>query len=334
MQTLLRGRHFLSDQEWTVEELETLLDVAHDLKRRFALGEPHRLLQDKTLFMIFFDKSTRTRNSFEAGMTQLGGHAHDLSPDKMQISAGETALDTAKVLSRYGHGIAVRFCNYREGHAYLREVSRHASIPVFNMQCDRYHPCQAVGDLMTIREKLGADLRGKKFVMSWAYGPAYMRPMSVPQSLIALMARLGMDVTLAHPPEFYLMPEIVEQARQNAAASGGKFEIVNDMDAAFEGAHVVYPKSWGCLEHLRDKKIKNPEQSSHIGEKYKSWICDERRMGHTSKGSLYMHCLPADRGFEVSNEVIDGPHSIVYDQAENRLHAQKALLALTMGGRP
>jgi len=333
MQTLLRGKHFITDQEWTVEELETVFDVAKDLKMKFALSQAHRYLQDKTLFMMFFEQSTRTRNSFEAGITQLGGHAHDLTPDKMQISHGETALDTAKVLSRYGHGIAVRNCNWNIGNKYIREIAKHSSVPIFNMQCDIYHPCQALADLMTIREKFGTDLRKKKFVISWAYAPSYTKPMSVPNSLVLLMTRFGMDVTLAHPPEFYLAPEIIKQTKENAKISGSKFEVVTDMDKAFKDAHVVYPKSWGCMQYLQDKKITDKEKSMAISGKYKNWICNEKRMDITDN-AYYMHCLPADRGNEVTDAVIDGQNSIVFDEAENRLHVQKALMALTMGGRP
>lgn len=333
MHSLFRGKHFIADQEWTKEELETVLSVAVYLKREFALNIPHRLLRDKTLFMIFFEQSTRTRNSFEAGMTQLGGHAHDLTPEKMQISHGENALDTAKVLSRYGHGIAIRNCFFEIGNKYIKEVAKYSQVPVFNMQCDLYHPCQALGDLMTIKEKFDGELKGRKFVISWAYAPSYTKPMSVPQSLILLMSRFKMDITLAYPPEFYLMPKIIEQAKVNAKENGVKFEIVNDMEEAFRGASIVYPKSWGGLQYLKDNNLKQ-EESMEISKKYIDWICDEKKMNLTNKDSIYMHCLPADRGTEVSNAVIDGPHSVVFDQAENRLHIQKALMALCMGGRP
>ncbi len=293
-----------------------------------ALGEPHRLLPDKTLFMIFFDKSTRTRNSFEAGITQLGGHAHDLNPDIMQISHGESPKDTGIILSSYGHGIAIRHDLVPgEGAKYIREVAEHAPVPVISMQDDIDHPCQTLADLMTLREKFGTNLRGLKIAVSWAYAPSYAKPMSVPQGLILLMTRFGLDVTLAHPPEYTLMDPVVEQARKSAEEQGTKFEVVNDMDAAFEGAHVVYPKSWG-IESLFHK----PEEALEISKKYKDWICDERRMKLSDRRSIYMHCLPADRGYEVTDEVIDGPHSVVFDEAENRLHTAKALMALTMGG--
>jgi len=321
----LHGRHFITTQDWSRDELELLLATSGDLKRKFYRDEPHALLRDKTLFMLFYEQSTRTRNSFEAGMTQLGGHAHDLTPDKLQVSHGETATDTAKVLSRYGHGIAVRNCDWGIGNDFMREVAAISRVPVLNMQCDLYHPCQAVADLMTIREKFGDSARGRKMVVSWTYAPNYVRPISVPHSEILLMTRFGLDVTLAHPPEFKLNPEIIAQTEQNAREAGVKFEIVDDMDAAFADAHVVYPKSWGCLvtEPDREAAVK------HI-EKYPGWICNEERMALTASDSIYMHPLPASRNIEVTDGVIDGPQSVVWDEAENRLHTAKALMSLTM----
>lgn len=329
MITTLRGRDYIATQDWSREELDTLLDVALDLKRKFALGEPTRLLPDKTLFMIFFDKSTRTRNAFEAGMTQLGGHAHDLTPDVMQISHGESAKDTGIILSRYGHGLAIRHdLEPGKGDSYMREVAQYADAPVINLQSDVDHPTQTIADLMTIREKFGQNTHGLKIAVSWAYAPSYAKPMSVPQGLIWLMTRFGLDVTLAHPPEYTLMQSIVDDARRNAEESGGSFSIVNSMDEAFEGADIVYPKSWG-IEEL----FSRPEEALAISARYKDWIADERRMELANKHAIYMHCLPADRGYEVTDAVIDGPQSVVYDEAENRLHTAKAIMALTMGGK-
>ncbi|MBM4130224.1 ornithine carbamoyltransferase, partial [bacterium] len=194
-----------------------------------------------------------------------------------------------------------------------------------NMQCDIYHPCQALADLMTIREKFPDGLRGRKIAVSWTYAPSYVRPISVPHSTILMMSRFGLDVTLAHPKEFRLMPAIMAQAQANAKAGGTKSEVVDDMDAAFEGAHIVYPKSWGCLVTEPDRQA----AVQHIN-KYPGWIADEKRMALTAKDSIYMHPLPASRGQEVTDGVIDGPHSVVWDEAENRLHTAKALMALTM----
>ncbi len=324
MDTRLKGRHFITEQDWSVEELETLFTLAADLKSAKKEGRATPLLAGKTLYMIFFDASTRTRNSFETGMTQLGGHAIFLSPDKMQISHGENARDTAKVLSRYGEGIAIRHCAYGEGNAYLREVAANAGVPVLNMQCDIYHPCQILADYLTIREKFGKT-RGLKLGVAWTSAPNYVRPLSVPQSLILMMPRFGLDVTLAYPPEFKLMPEIEAQARANAQAAGTKFEITHRFEDAFENADVVIPKSWGPLVTTQDKT-----EGLRLIEKYPTWRCDTKHMALGKKHIIYMHPLPADRGREVTNEVIDGPHSVVYDEAENRLHVQKALMALTM----
>lgn len=322
----LRGKDYISTQDWSDAELEIALATAAELKEKFQRGEPHRLLPDKTLFMLFFDKSTRTRNSFEAGLTQLGGHAHFIDSETSQIAHGESVKDTGIIMSSYGHGIAIRHDLVPgEGNTFMREVAQWADKPVMNMQCDIDHPFQTLADLMTIRERFGNDLRGRKIAVSWAYAPSYAKPMSVPQGLIMLMTRFGLDVTLAHPLEYTLMESTLKQARENAEKSGAKFEIVDDMDAAFEDADIVYPKSWG-IESLFHK----PEEALEISKKYRNWICDEGRMSVAKDESVYMHCLPADRGNEVTDQVIDGPHSIIYQEAENRLHTCKAVMALTM----
>ena len=201
---------------------------------------------------------------------------------------------------------------------------------MINKQSYVDHPCQTLADLMTMRDKLGRDLRGKKVTVSWAYAPSYAKPLSVPQGLIMLLPRFGIDVTLAHPPEYFLMPETMEAARRNARQSGAKFEVVDDMDEAFRNADVVIPKSWGCLDTMGA----DPQESLRIAKKYTHWICDEKKMGLTKPGSLYMHPLPADRNNEVTDDVIDGPHSVVFDEAENRLHTCKAIMATTMADDP
>ncbi len=327
----MRGKDWITTEEWSDAEIEVLLDVAGDLKRRFRSGRPHRYLPDKTIFLIFFDKSTRTRNSFEAGITQLGGHAHFLTSDVMQISHGESPKDTGIILSRYGHAIAIRHDLIPgEGNRYMREVARWADVPVINMQCDVDHPCQTLADLMTIRERFGKKLRGRKLGVSWAYAPSYAKPLSVPQGLIMLMTRFGLDVILSHPPEYGLMPETLEAARANARKAGVRFEVTDRMEDAFLGADIVIPKSWGCLDTMGTK----PQESLELAKKYRHWICDAGKMKLTREGSLYMHPLPADRGYEVTDEVIDGPHSAVFDEAENRLHTAKAIMAVTMSDRP
>jgi ornithine carbamoyltransferase len=324
----LAGRDFVETLDWTVEEIEEALAVAGELKTAFKEGEPHRLLPDRTLFMLFLDKSTRTRNAFESGMTQLGGHAIYLDADKTQVAHGESPKDMGIILSRYGHGLAVRhdLAPY-EGNAWMREIARWADIPLINLQCDVDHPTQTLADLMTLREHRGASLRGMRVAVSWAYAPSYAKPLSVPQGLATLLPRFGVDVVLAYPPGWELMPEVMERAQAAAAEAGSSLTITHDMDEAFAGADVVYPKSWGRLDGFADERVALAESAAH-----RDWICDARRLALASPDALYMHCLPADRGTEVTDEVIDGPQSVVYDEAENRMHTAKALLALTMGG--
>jgi N-acetylornithine carbamoyltransferase len=324
----LVGRDYIETLDWTVEEIEEALAVSAELKQAFRDGEPHRVLPDKTLFMLFLDKSTRTRNAFESGMTQLGGHAIYLDAEKTQVAHGESPKDMGIILSRYGHGLAIRhdLAPY-EGNAWMREIARWAEIPVINLQCDVDHPTQTIADLMTLREQRGENLRGLRVAVSWAYAPSYAKPLSVPQGLLTLLPRFGIDVVLAHPPGFELMPEVMERAQAAAAEAGGTITVVHDMDEAFRGADVVYPKSWGRIDAFTDEQKALAESAVHD-----DWICDARRMSLASATALYMHCLPADRGTEVTDEVIDGPQSVVYDEAENRMHTGKALLALTMGG--
>jgi ornithine carbamoyltransferase len=324
MRTGLRGRDMITTQEWTKGEIDSVLEVALDLKRRRALGQPHALLEDKVLAMLFFFSSTRTRASFEAGMAQLGGHAQFIESKTTQIAHGDTAKEIGEILGRYNDGIAIRQVDWGVGNQYLRDVAAASRVPVLNMQCDRFHPFQALADLLTIVEEKG-DPRGLTIDVSYAYAASYQKPMSVPISLILLLTRFGANVRLTRPPEFRLLPDYVEQAEANARAAGGSFEVLEDFDAGFRGADVVYPKSWGCMLETEDL-----DRSAEISRKYTDWIADERRMAMAADGAIYMHCLPADRGVEVADAVIDGPQSVVYDEAENRLHVQKAVMALTM----
>jgi N-acetylornithine carbamoyltransferase len=325
MQTNLHGRDLISDLDFSKEEVETLLDVAFDLKRKRALNLPHAYLRDKTLAMLFFFSSTRTRGSFESGMAQLGGHAAFIESRTTQIAHGDTPKEIGEIFGRYFDGIAVRHVDWGVGNRYIRDVAQYSRAPVLNMQCDIYHPFQILADLMTIIEKKGRDLRGKKMVVSWAYAASYQKPMSVPQSLVLQMPRFGLDVVLARPPEFRLMPEIMEQAEEQAKRYGTRFEVVEDMDEGFKDADIVYAKSWGAMVHTTDEA-----EGAQIIKKYSDWITDERRMSLAKPDAIYMHPLPADRNIEVTDGVIDGPHSVVYDEAENRLHVQKAAMALTM----
>jgi ornithine carbamoyltransferase len=257
----------------------------------------------------------------------------------MQLSHGESAKDTAIILSRMGHGIACRNCFYGTGNAYLRELARHAVAPVMSLQDDIYHPFQGLADLMTLFEHFGRDLRGLKVTVSWAYAKSHAKPLSVPQEQILLFPRYGMEVTVANPPEFPLSPDIVETARANAAAGGGSIRFADDMDDAVRGAQVVIPKNWGGFgayspgDYLANEDKAKAAMAAAL-ERHRDWIFDRRRAALADRGMRMMHALPADRGREVTDEVIDDPViSIVYDEAENRLHTAKAIMALTMAGR-
>lgn len=327
MQTIFRGKHFITLQEWSKEEIDTLLDVSYDLKRKFAMGLDTSYLKNKTAFLMFFEQSTRTRNSMEAGIAQLGGHGNFLDTSTMQISHGEVAKDTAVILSRFGHGIACRNCFWEVGNKYLREMAKWSTVPVMNLQCDLYHPMQGIADLMTIQEKVG-DMKRLKVSIIWAYATSHKKPISVPVTQVLLFPRYGMDVTLAYPEGYDLPDWVIKQAKKNAEKHGGSFRITHNMEEAYKDAHVVIPKNWGSWVNNKSDKVVDD-----LLESYKNWKCTEKIMSIADKNVMYMHALPADRGNEVEDSVIDGPHSIIYDEAENRLHTAKAVMTLTMGGK-
>lgn len=347
-----RGRDYIdAELDYTKEEWETLIDVTLDLKKRFLMDEPHdHLLRAKTLFTIFYNQSLRTHNSFETGMTQLGGHSNMLTPGKIYTPAlegeeeaysTERISDVARVLSSMGHGISIRMYGdpvkwvYGKANRVMKEFAQWSDIPVINMECDKFHPTQALADLVTIKEKFGT-FKGVKFTMSWAYSASPHKPRAVPQSLILAPCKMGMDVTFAFPKGFDLDPKVIEQCKKWAEENGSKFNMTNDMREGFEGADIVYPKAWCPVNMLTIPEMgitSDPVKAQKMMDDNKDWICDSKMMSYASKDVKYMHCLPADRGMEVTNEVLDGPHSIAFDEAENRMHSIKAILALTMGSR-
>ena len=267
--------------------------------------------------MLFLDKSTRTRNAFETGMTQLGGHAIFLDADKTQVSHGESPKDTALTLSRYGEGIAIRhdLAPYK-GNLWMREIAQVGGHPA-HQHAVRRRPSDA--DARRPDDAARAprpEPPRAKVAMTWAYAPSYARPLSVPQGVATLFPRFGMDVVLAHPPGFELMPEVLEKARRPPPRPD-TITYVTDMDEAFENADVVYPKSWGRLDAFSDQSKALAESGA-----FADWICDEGRSPRP-EDVLYLHCLPADRGREVTDAVMDGPHSVVWDEAENRMHTAR-----------
>jgi ornithine carbamoyltransferase len=322
----LKGKDFISLMDYSKEELETILEVAMDLKRKLAVGEPHEYLKNKTLAMIFANPSTRTRTSFEAAMTQLGGHAQFHTPEVMQIAHHETWIDTARVMDRYTDGIMIRMYGlekYGQAREILRVMADNAEIPIFNALDDKEHPCQIMADIMTMMEKLGPDWKKKKIVMSWAYSER-VKSAGVPQTMAIAASLLGMNLTLTYPEKYDVDPDYMAFAKKEAEKSGAKIEVVHDIYAASKGADIIYAKSWGSF-------LMNQEEDKEYRKQFKEdWKISKKHFDLANKKAIFMHCLPADRNLEVTDEIIDGPRSVVYDEAENRLHTEKAILALTM----
>ncbi len=325
MQSDFRGRNFISDLDFSVEEIDTILDLAWDLKKKRALREPTAYLRDKALAMLFFFSSTRTRGAFETAAAHLGAHPAFIESRTTQISHGDTEREIGQILGRMYDGIAIRHVDWGTGNRYINLVAEASPVPVLNMQCEYYHPFQILTDLMTIIEKKGRNLRRKKMVMSWAYASSYQKPMSIPNSMVLQMPRFGIDLVLAHPPEFKLPDFIMEQAKEEARKAGVGFEVTDDMEAAFKDADVIYPKSWGPWMTTTDQ-----EESGRIINKYKDWITDERKMALAKPDAIFMHPLPADRNVEVTDAVMDGPQSVIFDEAENKMHVCASVMALTM----
>ena len=337
----LKGKHLIATKDWSDEDLRFLFDLAADLKRRYYAGEIVHPLPDREFYMLFFNDSTRTRHSFETAMTQLGGHAEYVNPENMRLTLdrvptgkGESIRDTMEVLNRFGQGVGIRLLSskvssYGEATRLIEEFASWARIPVINMMSDIWHPCQALTDLFTLKEKLGPDLRGKKLVVTWAYSP-HCRDWASSQETAALAVRMGMDVTVAQPPGYGLSSEAVELTRHYCAAGGGDFQMVDDMDEALRGADVVYPRNWISLDYHRHGK----DAELELCAKFKHWSYNRGKRDKLTNRALLMHCMPIDRENEATSDLIDDPEvSILYDEAENRLHVQKAILAATMGGR-
>jgi ornithine carbamoyltransferase len=302
----LKGRSFTRVADWSRDELLSVLDLADDLKERQARREEHHLLPGRTLAMIFQKPSTRTRVSFEVGMTQLGGHALYLAAGDLQLGRGETLKDTATVLSRYVDGIMIRTFDQDD----VEELARHASIPVINGLTDSSHPCQALADVMTIRERLG----GIEGVRVAYFGDGN----NVCASLMVACAKLGAPFAAATPDGYEPGPEVVEIARE----AGGKVELTHDPREAAEGAGVLYTDVWTSMgqEEERDRRLRD----------LAGFGIDETLVGLANDDAIVLHCLPAHYGEEITEDVLYGPRSAVWDEAENRLHAQKALLALVV----
>jgi ornithine carbamoyltransferase len=285
--------------------------------------------------MLFYAPSTRTRAAFEAGMTYLGGHGQYIDVSTTRLGSGEAPKDVAKMYEKYGHGLGIRILDsaidyvYGTGISVVREYAKHSEIPVINMACCTYHPTQGLADLMTVQEAFG-KLKGKKYVIMWGYSRGFRGRCSIQEEAL-IMSRFGLDVVLAHPPGFEVDPQIVEASKANAQAAGSKFEVSRDFRSALEGAHVVFPRNWASNELLRVGASKfGKEREAELHEKHREWTLTQDLLDKMDRHAVITHVLPVLRGEEATDDVLDGPRSLIYPQAENGLYTKMAVLAMTM----
>jgi N-acetylornithine carbamoyltransferase len=330
--------HFLNTIDLSREQLDQLIESALRFKRGEDRSTP---LAGKSVALVFFNPSLRTRASMQVGIYELGGNPVVLEPGGtswtlehregvvMNSDKTEHVAEFVRVLERYCVAIGVRtfatLKNWPEERIdpVLNAFARYASVPIINLESAMHHPCQSLADMMTIREKLGAG--HKRVVLTWAWHPKPL-PMAVPNSFALAAAQMGHDLVIAHPPGFELDEELLDTSRAVANASGGSLNITNDIEAAFTDAEVVYAKSWGGKQFYG-----NSEQDTITRAQYRrKWIVDEEKMARTDS-AIFMHCLPVRRNVIVTDAVIDSPSSVVIDEAENRLHVQKAVMSLVLG---
>ena len=347
----LRGRSMLLTQDWTATEIDTLCTLAEALQSLDRVGRVPALFPQQLFWALFFDQSTRTKSSWAGAAARLGGQAVIVDGSSTQVSHGETSVETGAMLGMNSHALGIRHdLILGEGNRFMRDAKQGIDdylaatgddrvVPVVNLQCDVDHPTQALADLLWLRERFPEGLAGRTITMSWAYSPSYAKPLSVAQGIVTLLTRFGANVRLAHPEGYQLMGSCLDAARSNAAASGGSFTVTHDMDEAFAGADVVYPKSWGPYDLMLERVEANANRDTgalrQIEQRalerngsYRSWICDERLMDLTrDRAALYMHCLPADIGAEVSPGVMERFRHDLAREANKKVYAIMALLA-------
>ena len=303
-------KHFISIHDITTEEFHALLDLAIRLKKETKAGIAHPILKGKSLGMIFTKSSTRTRISFEVGMYQLGGHPLYLNANDMQLGRGESIYDTANVMSRFVDGIMIRTFAHQD----VLDLAKYGTVPVINALTDYLHPCQAMADLMTVYEHKG-KLEGLKL--------AYVGDgNNVAHSLLYACAKAGMHMSVATPKGYACAEEVVENAKADAKETGSRILITNDPEEAVAGADVVCTDTWTSMGQEAEK--------AERVKIFKDYQVNAALFAKSKEDSVFIHCLPAYRGYEVTEDVIDGPRSIIFDEAENRLHAQKAIMATLM----
>ncbi|MCD6419590.1 MAG: ornithine carbamoyltransferase [Synergistetes bacterium] len=310
MAVTMKGKHLIDLHRWTTEEIEEVLKTAETLKLEKKRGQEHPILKGKTLAMIFQKPSTRTRVSFEVGMYQLGGYALYLGPNDLQLRRGETIADTARVISRYCDGIMARVFSHND----ILDLAQNATVPVINGLSDLFHPTQVLADLLTIMEKKG-HLKGIKLAF---VGDGN----NMANSLMFGGAKVGMHVVVASPKEYFPREDIVSVAKADAKLAGGSIAVVEDPVEAVRDADVIYTDVWASMGQEAEAERRR--------KAFKSYQVNSNLVKLAKPDAIIMHCLPAHRGEEITSEVIDSPQSVVFDEAENRLHAHKAILSLLL----
>lgn len=325
-------KHFITTADWSQSELNVMLEMANEFKQ----GATGNALKNKSVALLFFNPSMRTRTSFELGTWQLGGHAVVLEPGKsawplsfelgtpMDGVAEEHVIEAAKVLSRYCDLIAIRaFPKFENWHddrqdKVINAFAKYATVPVINMETIT-HPCQELAHMQAIQEHLGAPQK-KKYLLTWTYHPKPLNT-AVANSSLLIASKFGMDVTMLCPNEQYILDDrYMDLAKQNAEQYGGSFKVTHDIDEAYEGAEIVYAKSWGALPFFGNWEAEKP-----MRDQYKHFIVDEQKMAKTNNAK-FSHCLPLRRNIKATDGVMDADYCIAIDEAENRLHVQKAIM--------
>ena len=361
LKTNMFNRDFLLTWERNDDEIKAVLDVAQLMSDMHKSGTSFRSFDTGLAISLFRDNSTRTRFSFASAANALGLGLSELDEEKSQIAHGETVRETANMFSFLAETIGIRDDMFLgEGNKYMREFGNslqegyengilHQRPTIVNLQCDIDHPTQSLADLMHLKNTFGSveNLKGKKIAMTWAYSPSYGKPLSVPQAIIGLMSRFGMNVSLAFPEGYGLIPDVIEQAKKQSVKSGGSFEVVNNMEDAFKDADIVYPKSWAPFNVMQRRTVllnnndkpglKDLEKECLANNaKFKNWVCDENKMKTTKNGkALYMHCLPADitgvscEQGEVTKEVFEKYRLATYTEAGYKPFVIAAIIYLS-----
>jgi len=311
MRNAFRGKDFLTLMDFTKEEVNYILETASDLKRKWARREPHEYLKGRTLALLFEKQSTRTRTSFQAAIAHLGATGFYMRPSELQLGRGEPIKDTARVIDRYCDGLVIRTYEQEK----IEEFARYMKNPVINALTDLTHPCQALADLLTIKEKKG---RFEGLKLAYA-GDVF----NVCQSLMIGCSMMGIDIFVAHPEEYNPKEKVLKAAQENAKKSGSKVVLTTDLHEAVDNADIVYANTWhsmGAAEKEKEKRIRD----------FSPFQINAGVLKEAKDDVIFMHCLPGYRGEDMTNEVVEGPHSAVWDEAENRMHTEKAVLSLVI----